>query len=163
MSQPIWKCVGNLGDANPIEHGGLLVFVDKTGVYPPEMERIQPNDDGETWERRRVVLDPCTHVNGILSDNKFHPDHSAWFATPESRRAERPQDTTYLSNVCDTMDVEMDEIIRLFCSDEPMERAHAWRMVGDYHGWDNLDECPDTDNRLQITARIRRKDIQAIL
>lgn len=36
-NQPVWKFVANPGDANPIDHGGLFVLVDETGVYPPEM------------------------------------------------------------------------------------------------------------------------------
>jgi hypothetical protein len=79
----------------------------------------------------------------------------AWFASPDSQKAVRPQDTTYLSNICETMDVEESELVGMFCSDDPIQRALAWRMVGDYHGWDNLDSYPmvlgfkDTSRRLE--------------
>ena len=151
MSQPKWKCVGNLGDKNPVDHGGLLVFVDETGVYPPEVEKIEPPCDGEKrWEVRRVVLDPCTYVNGVLSDNKFHPNHPAWFADD-------------LDSVCSSMDVERDELIRLFCSDEPMERAEAWRCVLDQHGWANVDDYPLHLTRNEIKNRLRGKNIPEVL
>tara|TARA_Y100000310_G_scaffold227925_1_gene230199 strand:+ start:88 stop:585 length:498 start_codon:yes stop_codon:yes gene_type:complete len=144
MSQPDWKLVTNLGDVNPFPYGGLFVFVDRNNLYSPEMERLEPmgDDDGCEWELRRVILDKCTYINGVLSDNEFHPDHPAWFATPEYRRKDRPQDTTYLSQLCDSMDMDENELIELFCSDDPIDRAIAYRAVGDYHGWDNLDGYP---------------------
>ena len=140
MSQPKWKCVANLGDKNPIDHGGLFVLIDETGMYPPEMERLEPLI-GDKWEVRRVVLDPCTwnEATGVLSDNKYHPDHAAWFAQPESERKERPQDTTYLQDVCDSMDYEL---IADFCSGDPIRMANAYRAVLDYHGWENGDSYP---------------------
>ena len=60
MSQPKWKKIANLGDVNPLDHGGLFVLIDETGVYPPEMERLEPpcDDDPEgQYEVFRVVLE----------------------------------------------------------------------------------------------------------
>lgn len=168
--QPKWKYVGNLGDRDPINHGGLFVFVDETGVYAPEAELLELvsgdiedeyNDDDELvvegdmkWEVRRFILEPCTFVDGILSDNPYHPDHPAWFAKPEAEKTNRPQDTTYLSRICDSMDVEADELIRLFCSNDPLERAMAWRYVGEYHGYDNLDSYPlEFDSLREVEKR----------
>jgi len=146
MSQPKWKMIANLGDVNPVDHGGLFVYVDETGVYPPEMERLTPNsdDDADGWQIRRVKLDKCSWnvETGILSDNPYHPDHAAWFAQPEAKRKERPQDTTYLQDVCDSMDCDGDELVADFCSDDPVRRALAYRAVLDYHGWENGDSYP---------------------
>jgi len=142
--------IANLGDVNPYEYGGYFVFIDETGEYPPEAELLVPPDeyDGKKYIVYRFVLEPCTYENGILSDNPFHKDHPAWFATPESERAERPQDTTYLRSICECMDIDEDKLIRLFCSDDPIERAEAWRCVGGYHGYHELDSYP-----LQLTRR----------
>jgi len=146
MSQPKWKFVANLGDANPLDHGGYFIFVDETGVYPPQAEYLEVDEDARGRSRYTVYrfnLEPCTYINNVLSDNKFHPDKSAWFATRESRRAERPQDTTYLSNLDSITDGNREEdLIASFCSDDPLERAQAWRVVGLYHGFDNLDSYP---------------------
>lgn len=139
--QPTWKLIANLGDVNPVDYGGYFVYVDETGVYPPEAELlVSPDDDdsGEGWTVYRFTLDRCTFVDGVLSDNLFHPEMSAWFAMPESNRASRPQDTTYLSNV----DQDVESLIADFCSDDPLNRAQAYRAIGDYHGFENLDSYP---------------------
>jgi len=80
--QPVCKFLANLGDANPIEHGGFAVFVDETGVYAPECELLEtPEETGRRdWSVRRIICERCTFINGVLSDNKFHPAKPAWFA-----------------------------------------------------------------------------------
>lgn len=145
MSQPKWKLIANLGDVNPFEYGGYFVFVDETGEYPPEaevLEILDENDNGtpNKYEVHRFILEPCTFVNGVLSDNSFHPDFPAWFADS-------------LDGICSSMDVKKEELIRLFCSDDPVERAQAWRNVGEYHGYVNLDEYPLTLNRKEVWGR----------
>lgn len=127
--QPTWKFVANLGDATPLVHGGLFVYVDETGVYPPEMERVELLCDDTAWEVRRVVLEPCTYINGVLSDNSFHPDRAAWFADE-------------LESVASCMGYTASDLALQFCSPDPLERAQAWRAVLDYFGWDNGDSYP---------------------
>ena len=158
MSQPVWKCIANLGDVNPLDYGGLFVVVDETGVYPPEMERLEPDSDDEDcmYTVHRVVLDRCTYINGILSDNPFHPECSAWFAAPESRRDKRPQDTCYLSNVAECMDCTVADLQANLISEEPVVRAHAYRMIADYHGWGNFDSYPLTLTYQKAEERVAR-------
>lgn len=139
MPTPEWAFVDNLGDASPLEHGGLFLYTDRTGVYPPEMERVEPSI-GKRFEVRRVVLAPCTFVNGVLSDNPYHPDHPAWFATD-------------LPGVASSMGCELDELRARFCSTEPRERASAWCDVLDYHGWENGDSYPLELTRKEAEAR----------
>lgn len=141
--QPVWKLVANLGDVNPLEHGGYFVYRDETGVYCEEAEKLEPMLDG-TFELHRFVLEKCTFENGTLSDNKFHPEIPAWFAKPESRRGERPQDTTYLKNVSDCCGYTVEHLIEELCSSDPCRRANAYRDIFDYHGWDNADSYPVT-------------------
>ena len=145
MSQPKWKLLGNLGDASPLDHGGYFVYQDETGVYDPEAEVLLLDDEGKedsTYTIHRVVLERCTYVNGILSDNKFHPDYAAWFASPEAERAKRPQDTTYLSNVAQQVGIELNVLEEYLCSEDVMTRAEAYYWIGDYHGWRNFDDYP---------------------
>lgn len=129
--QPTWKMVANLGDVDYITYGGTLVYTDTTGVYPAEAEIIVPVQD--VWIVYRYILDRCTYINGILSDNRFHPELPAWFADN-------------LDAVCTTYSVELDDVIEQLCSENPVERAGAYQMIGEYHGWDNLDNYPLTFN-----------------
>lgn len=162
MSQPIWELIGQLGDAHPIDHGGYFVIRDTTGVYPEEAELLLPPADDDplkeygTYHVYRFILDRCTYIDGILSDNKYHPAHPAWWAKPESGKKERPQDTTYLSNICATMDIEESELIRMFCSEDALERAQAYRAVGECHGFDNLDNYPLELRRWEVKKRYRK-------
>lgn len=144
--QPDWKCVANLGDVHPIDHGGYFVYEDQTGVYAPECELLTPlgDDDSAGWNVHRFILETCTYQDGVLSDNKYHPALPAWFAKPESERATRPQDTTYLSNLAKFVGMETDAFAAMFLSGDISERAEAWRIVGEYHGFENLDSYPLT-------------------
>lgn len=154
--QPSWTCIANMGDVHPIDHGGLFVYRDKTGVYTEEAELLEvPNDESGVYTVYRFSLDKCTYIDGILSDNKFHPEHPAWFAHPEAARKERPQDTTYLSNIITYCGGEVEDMVEAFCSDDPLRRADAYRAVGVYHGFDNLDMYPLTLSRSEVKKRYR--------
>lgn len=158
--QPKWELIANLGDVNPLEYGGYFVYRDTTGVYPPEAELLVEPCEGESkYTIYRFILEPCTFVDGVLSDNKFHPDYPAWFATPEAQKAERPQDTTYLSRICETHGIDRDELIKSFCSEDPIDRAHAWRMVGEYHGFENLDQSPASMSKAEVRKRYRQGEL----
>ena len=135
-NQPVWKCVAQIGDATPLDYGGLWVFIDTTGVYPPEGELY----DADTRQVRRFILEDCTYTNGILSDNKFHPNLPAWFADE-------------MGAVAETMGTTSLNLINQFCSSDPVTRADAWRCIGDYFGWDNLDSYPLTLTRREAARR----------
>ena len=154
--QPIWKFVANLGDVHPIDHGGYFVFVDETGVYPPEAEYLEsPDDDNGEWRIYRFILEPCTYINGVLSDNKYHPDKSAWFA--KKFNPDRPQDGKggLIELASFTGQTTLDIICDL-CSDDPCKRAFAWRIIGEYHGLENLDGYPlIIKSRSEVEARYK--------
>jgi hypothetical protein len=147
MSQPSWKLLGSLGDVNPIDHGGMLVYEDTTGAYPPEAVMIRPLDEsehdesGERWIVYRFPLERCTHIDGVLSDNEFHPEHPAWFAKD-------------LSHVASFTGTTEEELIEALCSDHLIERAAAYEAIGSYRGFINLDHEPVTDfDRSEMEAR----------
>jgi hypothetical protein len=58
--------VTSIGDRDPIAYGGAFVYVDETGVYPPEMTVFEPayeeewDNDGENSILRiyRIILEP---------------------------------------------------------------------------------------------------------
>jgi hypothetical protein len=156
-AQPVWKFLANLGDVSPLEYGGYFVYEDTTGVYMPEAEVLLIDDetDDPHYTIHRVVLERCTFINGVLSDNKFHPDYPAWFAQPEDKR---PQDTTKLSRICETMDITQDELIRLLCSENAVERAQGYRNIGEYHGWNNFDDYPMKMRKRELRKRYLEKN-----
>jgi hypothetical protein len=145
-TQPVWSLVSNLGDASPLEYGGYFVYVDSTGVYPPEAELLVspeegPEDDtAEAWEVRRFILEPCKYVQGILSDNPSHPECPVWFADK-------------LGSMADTFDTTEEDLRALFISADPVARAQAWRMVGEYFGFEELDSYPLRFTRAEVEKR----------
>lgn len=165
-AQPKFRVIANLGDASPLEYGGYFVLVDDTDMYAPEAEWLPPprdevGDDADAdaddaiWTVYRFILEPCTYdpETGVLSDNEFYPRHAAWFAKPESERASRPQDTTYLSDLVKFSGTSLAELLSGFCSQDPIERAKSWRLVGEYHGFHELDSYPLSLNRLEVIKR----------
>lgn len=149
-NQPQWVKIGTIGDVNPIECGGGFIFEDSTGVYPPELEVIEPwevrefldeNGDIGRWTVYRVVLERCTFKGGVLSDNKFHPDYPVWFADK-------------IQSVADCNGIDVDELRDALCSNDAMARAGAYEALAGYFGWDEFDTGPLTiDSREEIDAR----------
>jgi len=143
MSQPNWKCIAQLGDENPVDYGGLWVFIDTTGVYAPEVEKLfAPDDDDGSWTVYRFILEPCSWINGVLSDNKFHPDKPAWFADPGE-----------LETLAAFAGFALESLIAMFTTGSIEERALAWDLVGQYHGHINLDQYPLQLSRKEAEAR----------
>lgn len=155
MSQPDWECIAQLGDASPTEYGGYWIFRDKTGVYAPEGEYLFCPDDDESdeFEAYRFSLDKCTFINGILSDNRFHPECCAWWATTPEKMKARPQDGRGLEDIGNCMGFTVDELVAMFTSDNITERAQAYRMVGEYHGFENLDSYQLQLTRAEVEER----------
>lgn len=143
--QPRWKCTANLGDVNPVDEGGYFVLEDETGQYPAELEvlGVQDEDGRTTWTVHRFPLERCTCQDGILSDNPQHPEHPAWFADSIGAMAR-------------FADMAPQQLAAWFCSQDAKLRAEAYRLVGLYHGWENLDQYPLTFNRrAEVKARYR--------
>ena len=157
--QPKWKCIAQLGDENPIDYGGYWVFIDTTGVYAPEAEILRTLDDddsAEPYQAYRFVLASCVRgYGGIVSDNPLRPDLCAWFSKPEDMRADSPQDTTYLKNVADYCGTSVRKLAACLCSSDPLKLAEAYKAIGDYHGFRNLDQYPLTMTRTEARRRYR--------
>lgn len=157
MSQPVWKFIAQLGDANPIDHGGQFLFVDETDVYDPQLEvleLIEGDEDDEynendelvhegnmKWETHRFSLPKCTYQNGVLSENKYHPEHPAWFADG-------------ISSVANCVGADVDELISHLCGDDIQARARAYMDIAGHWGINNFDDYPiDYDNRRELEER----------
>lgn len=158
MNQPEWKYVCNLGDVSPIEHGGEFLYVDATGIYPPEVEKlIEPEDHlfdtpRAEWMAYRFSIESCTLTDGILSDNKYHPRFPTWFANPYN--PDRPQDGPGgLVSLSSFVGMSVDELTGMFLSKDVRVRAMAWLIVGNYHALENLDEYPHRFNAAEVEGR----------
>ncbi len=159
---PNWECVAQLGDKNPFEHGGYYVFVDRNGVEEAQVEVLEVPDEemleeeeppeeeqDELWDHDENVvghdiyrfdIPRCTYTDGILSDNQFHPYSSAWFANERDER--NPGSSSGIEHVARTCGMDPEELIEWFCSEDPVQRAEAYRAVGQYHGFNQLDSDP---------------------
>lgn len=147
MSQPQWKTVGNVGDVSPVEYSGGFVQIDETGVYAPEctwIEAGETEDDSVTVYR--FVLENCTFIDGVLSDNQFHPKHPVWF-----------QDS--LQTLADNFGEPLEWIVERFLSADPMERAFAWVEVAQHHGFDELDSEPFTMSPAECETWIAERTV----
>ncbi len=129
-NQPKWRIVGTLGDYNIAEYGGAAIYRDTTGASDPEMDWYEAGDtEAQRGEAYRFSLEKCTFVNGVLSDNEFHPEHPAWWADK-------------IESIASLSDTDPAELIRLFCSPDPMERAYAYQDLIYHSGAFNLDQYP---------------------
>jgi hypothetical protein len=154
-TQPVWKYVGCLGDVNPVDYGGALVFEDTTGVYAPECLDIEPEEDDNggmvKWVLRRWIVEPCTvNAAGVVSDNPFHPDHAAWFDDK-------------LASLADSYGIDREEFVAMLTGSDVMDRARAWADIGYYFGKDNLDGYPmEYTNRGEVKAIVEARKAEGV-
>ena len=99
-----------------------------------DLERLQvvANDQG------RIFLIPED------MDPEDPAPHDAWFHKD-------------LRDVAKTCGFEYQEMVDLFCSANPMDRAVAYRALGHYHGMENLDDYPISISRLAAEDRYREE------
>lgn len=155
--QPTWKLLTNPGDVNPIEYGGYFVYEDTTGVYPAEVEVLvaHPRDDSpEGWTIYRFALDRCQ----LIEDPDTHTIYLVPFTyNPPWPHALSKYDEWFhkdLANVASSIGSTLTELRQDLCSADPRDRAHAYRAIGEYHGFENLDGYPLTfHNRADVEAR----------
>lgn len=140
--------VTNLGDVNPLDYGGFFL-VERSGEGSEDYQSVEcvvielDNPDEQEEEKQQFTVyrfvpelcyferDPNSGYQGVLSDNEYHKDMPAWFASDILRYRD-----------------DFDEFIDDITSENPDQRAIAYRDIGDYHGFDNLDNYP-----LQFTSR----------
>lgn len=145
--QPKWKLVAQMGDANPLEYGGYFIYVDETGIYPPEGEWVEVichEKKPSTYRAYRFILENCTLTEGILSDNPYHPLHPTWFSYN-------------LQSIANFIGMTLENLTNLFLSDIATARAIAWRAVGEYHGFENLDSYSITLTKAEAKRRYKIK------
>lgn len=169
MSQPKWKYVASFGDVNPLDHEGALLFVDETGVYPPELEVITIDNNGEVYEENlkytiyRVQCEQCFYDKGVLSDNKFHKDHPAWWASkdPDHKKRHGYDQWSQFCEIPKGINQDVDEYAREFTSDDAEVRGAAYYWLGEHFGWDNFDQYPLKMNREEAEKRYNERTAAA--
>jgi hypothetical protein len=145
MESPEWITIGRLGDVDPIAHGGSFVRLDTTGHYGIEVDHIEPDSEDEpsTWTVWTFCVENCTDMNGMVSDNQFHPDMPAWF-------------NDSLESIASYIGQRRDICVKYLLSHDPMERAMMWLDIGQYHGMENLDGSPRTYNKEEIEEFVQK-------
>lgn len=150
-NQPTWEFVRNLGDVSaPLEHGGLFLYRDASNVYGYEMTRLVSIGRNKI-QMHHVYLGRCKVVEGYLvpyayeKDWPFEPSaYQEWFAKS-------------LDAVSECFGVETEELVAMLGSEDGLLRAHAYRMVLDYHGWDNGDGYPEEMSRRDAKRRFSKE------
>lgn len=146
-NQPSYWCVANIGDADPYEHGGAFVLIDRRGVYCPELVTVESFDDSDQrivhniqLERLTIVKADCqldddkTHwVTGWIgvSDNRHQVDTCAWFGKRSSLR-----------KVASSISSDVDVFIGDLVSSNPVTVAIAYQAIARYHGYASFDQSP---------------------
>lgn len=147
-NQPSYHCVENIGDADPFEHGGAFVCVDKFGNYSPILLILDTSSGrGEfTHSLSEITLDRCFLVKqkdqiiGIGS-NQYHTDLCEWFGNSAS-----------LETLASFTGGDYDLFMASFCSSSPVERAFAYKSTVDYYGAHEFDQQPRelTEEKAQL-------------
>lgn len=139
--QPEWDFIANLGDNHPIQYGGYFIFRDKTGVYTEEAEYlvIINEDTPQAYHAiYRFILDRLSLHNGHLIPFGFHERTN--LPHPIEKYTEWFDDD--IEKIASFIGITPDELRAQFTSADPLQRAHAYRAIGEYHGYDNLDSYP---------------------
>lgn len=142
--QPIWKLSANLGDANPLD-GGVLLYSDSTGVYPPELVLIEANlpkeGEDETWQVSRIVCDRCHPIGDIgVGSNRYHPSMPDWF----SHR---------LASVADYCGCSPVDLQTSLCDANEVNRGLGYQSIVSYFGTYEFDQYPVTMTEAELRNR----------
>lgn len=135
--QPNWRVVVEFsGDSG---NNMIVLERDITGVYRPQLSYLEEMVDG-TFNLSRIVVEPHTYINGILSDNPFHPEIPAWYADTAKK-------------VFSDFEAGFDGMIKILCNNEDIrQQAQVFSWIVEYHGTYEFDQYPQV-----LTAKEARK------
>jgi hypothetical protein len=124
------RILGNLGDKHPLDYGGLIVYE----VLDDDLEYIQAEYWNEPLEENRPYwvyrFDIPKDVFRDLNWVSGHWDRIAQFAG-----------------------MSTEALFRMGYSEDPLERAEVYRLVGEHEGWENIDEYPEKLSREEMEER----------
>jgi len=130
-AQPSFFCIANLGDADPFEHGGAFVCIDRRGIYDPIMLIY----DQDFKKRSEVTLEPCHRIVSSIGDilsvgtNKYHAMYPEWFS--ES-----------LEQVAEFHGRDFDDFVSELVGTDVVMRASVYLALVSYHGVNEFDHYP---------------------
>ena len=142
MRQPSWQFVANFGDASPLEHGGLFLYEDETGVYGFEAERVEVEEHDGTLTVHRICLDRCKEVR--VDDRLYLVPHTYDGTYPHPIASYVEWFAPKLQSIAARNGTTADELRRLLCSADGVERLEGYRAIYDDQGWVNGDHYPST-------------------
>lgn len=151
MAQPKWKLLTGADY--------FSIFVDETGVYPPEMVIGQEYEEGKRV-KFEVYRFPLERFKIVKKASKVG---DKGYLVPEGYRSDWPRPLHQyeawfvkdLDAVGRTVGRRKSEIIEDFTSDDPMALRRAYEDVGSHWGFDNFDHDPEHMNEKQFSLALR--------
>lgn len=129
------KVLGNLGDAKPFDYGGFIIFrvrdPKKTG--PQAMTTV-----AEFWH------EPLEGQPDRYEVYRFQVEYDVM------------KDLSWVKDwkeIAEYHGISLDELKKDAQSGNPLDRAGVYRMVADYHGFENLDSYPERYTRKEMEKR----------
>lgn len=123
------RVLGNLGDKHPLDYGGLIVYE----VIDDDIEYIR----AEHWN------EPLTE------------DHLYWVYRFDVEK-DVFKDLSWVgrwAKIARFAGMHLEALFMLGLSENPLERAEVYRLVGEYHGWENIDGSPEKFTREEMEKR----------
>jgi len=124
--------VGNIGDVDPIQYGGGVVFEDEDGGYTLEYVYGADSDEDYGWEQNPDYEHVVYRV-GLESDLDSFLRWNDW---------------ADLDAVADSVGATKDELLERARKGGAVGRAWLANEIAAHYGWQNLDEYP-----VKITER----------
>ena len=131
-NQPTWKTIYDT-DTDTLR-------VDETGVYDPELDVSQDDEDSGKRYTYTICLerlfkiedeDSIYYVTQTISEGYKAGTlpHKEWFLKD-------------LSSVADSVGSSRTDLLTMLCSDDPKQLAHAYGAIAGFHGLENFDSDP---------------------
>lgn len=159
--QPIWKLAGTVGDINPIDYSGGFIYTDETGVYPPELEWIESEDqhkaEPSNWTVYRILLERCAMVKIDSAFRLITGTYEPSWPHPIERYIEWFDES--IRDVSNTCGIAIADLESMLCSNDPQELAQGYLSLAQYHGWVNFDGYPlKFTDRQELESRYQEKN-----
>jgi hypothetical protein len=121
--QPTWKCIGHIGDVDPIAYGGGFVYIDETGVYDPVLIYFEPASD-EDWHK----LGDKAQVSEYRIVLEKDSTREWWYKNLES--------------IASYTGMPLEEVLIYANSNDPVVKAQLYADLISYHGVENFHSYP---------------------
>jgi uncharacterized protein YukE len=145
------EVIQSFGDVDFVEYGGQLLVRDENGgLY---LEAIEEPEEGEAeeWTIYRTDIDQLKKVpkggKVFLVSSSYRSDWShpvssydEWFSK-------------HIDEVADTSGMDSKKLVKMFCSDDPVDRAEAYITLASHFGWYELDQYPLRLSRKEVEER----------